>query len=1017
MPLVSDTAYPRLEPAPSPAEVVRFTPTLAEIAFVHRRTRQPGPRLALLVLLKTFQRLGYFIPLGQVPTPVVEHVAIHVPGLASPGAALAGYETSTYRSRLTGLVRDFVGVSAFGRRAHHVAQAASVEAAHACEDVADIINAAIEELVRQRFELPAFGTLVKLATAARATVNRGYHRRIADALPVGVRQRLNALLVLPPGQARTAWDRVKTEPKRPTPRNMRDFLRHLDWLRAQGAGTAVFTIIPTAKARSFAAEARTLTANGMAEMVEPKRLALMAALLQGQIARTLDDLADMFVRQMQRMHARAKEALAVHQLQQLEHTGGLIALLRATVLACRGDEPPEQRLAAVETLLLPDADAILERCAAYATTTDHGHIPFLSRLYRGHRRMFLNFLVAVLLVSTSQDRTLEQAIAFLLKHRAARSLTLRIGDEDAEAQGPGPEARRIRPRLDLSFVPPSWWPLVTGQKGRDPTPLTVDRRLFELCLFTQVMTELKSGDLCIPGSETYGDYRDQLVPWESYRRQIATYAEQAGLPATPMAIVTGLREQLAMRAAAVDAAFPANEHVEIVGDKPVLRRLRAKPEATGTADLERRLKERFAPIDLIDALADTEHWLNWTRHFGPVSGFDAKVDRPRERYLATVFCYGCKLGPSQAARAMKTLDRRQLAFINQRHVTEEALDAAITTVIDAYAGFHLPRHWGSGRSASADGTQWDLHPQSLMSEYHIRYGGYGGIGYYLVSDTYIALYSRFMACGAWEGNSILDFVSENQSALQPDTLHADTQGQSAPIFGLAHLLGIRLMPRIRNWQDLHFSRPDKDSHYPHIDALFSATVDWDLIETLLPDMLRVALSVKAGLIRPSAILRRLSTYSRKNKLYFAFRELGRVVRTIFLLDYLSSLELRHLIQAATNKSELFNKYAQWVAFGESGLESEGVRDEQRKLIKYNHLAANLLIFHTLVSMTRGLDQLATEGMAADGAALAGLSPYHTEHINRFGNYTLDFARIPVPLPIYLRAAPLEQLPGLLPDRM
>ena len=48
-----------------------------------------------------------------------------------------------------------------------------------------------------------------------------------------------------------------------------------------------------------------------------------------------------------------------------------------------------------------------------------------------------------------------------------------------------------------------------------------------------------------------------------------------------------------------------------------------------------------------------------------------------------------------------------------------------------------------------------------------------------------------------------------------------------------------------------------------------------------------------------------------------------------------------------------------------------MRDEQRKLIKYNHLAANLLIFHTLVSMTRGLDQLATEGMAADGAALAG----------------------------------------------
>ena len=169
-------------------------------------------------------------------------------------------------------------------------------------------------------------------------------------------------------------------------------------------------------------------------------------------------------------------------------------------------------------------------------------------------------------------------------------------------------------------------------------------------------------------------------------------------------------------------------------------------------------------------------------------------------------------------------------------------------------------------------------------------------------------------------------------------------------------------------------------------------------------MLRVAVSVKAGRIRPSAILRRLSTYSRKNKLYFAFRELGRVIRTIFLLNYLSSLELRHVIQAATNKSELFNKYAQWVAFGESGLVAEGVRDEQRKLIKYNHLAANLLIFHTLVSMTRGLENLTAEGVIFTDAALAGLSPYQTEHINRFGNYTLDFARIPAPLPIEIPAA-------------
>ena len=154
-------------------------------------------------------------------------------------------------------------------------------------------------------------------------------------------------------------------------------------------------------------------------------------------------------------------------------------------------------------------------------------------------------------------------------------------------------------------------------------------------------------------------------------------------------------------------------------------------------------------------------------------------------------------------------------------------------------------------------------------------------------------------------------------------MHADTHGQSAPIFGLAHLLGIELMPRIRSWQDLHLYRPDQAARYEHIDELFTATIDWELIEAHLPDMLRVALSIKAGRLLPSAILRRLATYSRKNRLYFAFRELGRVVRTGFLLRYLSSVELRRLINAATNKSEHFNRYAQWVSFGSSGLIDRG----------------------------------------------------------------------------------------------
>jgi hypothetical protein len=61
------------------------------------------------------------------------------------------------------------------------------------------------------------------------------------------------------------------------------------------------------------------------------------------------------------------------------------------------------------------------------------------------------------------------------------------------------------PPLDLSWVSEKWWPLVTGMRTRKQTPQRVARRHFEVCVFSQVMSGLLSGDLCIVGSEQFID--------------------------------------------------------------------------------------------------------------------------------------------------------------------------------------------------------------------------------------------------------------------------------------------------------------------------------------------------------------------------------------------------------------------------------------------------------------------------------------------------------------------------------
>lgn len=79
--------------------------------------------------------------------------------------------------------------------------------------------------------------------------------------------------------------------------------------------------------------------------------------------------------------------------------------------------------------------------------------------------------------------------------------------------------------------------------------------------------------------------------------------------------------------------------------------------------------------------------------------------------------------------------------MHQHHIDEAKLQAANTAIINAYNRFILPKHWGDG-TLSVDGTKWDIYENNLLAEYHIRYGGYGGIAYYHVSDSAIRSYTK-----------------------------------------------------------------------------------------------------------------------------------------------------------------------------------------------------------------------------------------------------------------------------------
>ena len=978
MAAIERTAYPQFRRNPVVRELIRtYTPTEAELAFVVERTRQPGHRLLMMVLLKTFQRLGYFCAIDEIPPAVVRHIRGALKLRAK--VKLGDIQPRTLY-RYHAQIRRHLGVRDFAQDGLDLATRSIAEAAAAMDNPADLINVAIEQLIRDRIELPSFSTLDRLARRVRALVNRRYFQLIAGRLAQDEKQRLDAMLVVEFGHHKSALQQIKRLPKRGSLTHFLDLLGHIHELDQFVDTSLALADIPELKRRHFAAEARALDAAELRDFTPAKRHAVLLCLIHRARVQARDDLVEMFIKRMANIHNRGKEELARLREQFRDKAEALVATMSDVirVLATHTSDTDAGREIRQLVISRGGVRVLQDDCSAVNAYSGDNYLPLLWAFYRSHRAAILKMVRSLDLVTTTEDTALVDAIQVVLEHERAR------GDW-------------LDQSVDLSFTSQLWRSTLIhrAENGEE----RIHRRHFEVCVFSALANELKSGDIAVRGSDAYADYREHLLPWEECEPRVADYCKQLNLPATAVEFVDALQARLTHVGELTDQGYMENSQVAIDEQGlPVLKRSRAKEMTRSARSLETAILERMHERSVIEILCDVSHWTHWTRHFGPLSGSDPKIDQPHQRYVLTTFTYGCNLGPAQAARHLRgAASAHMLSFVNRRHIDADKLAAACRDIINSYAGLQLPKFWGDGKSAAADGTKYDLYDQNLLASYHIRYGGYGGIAYHHVSDTYVALFSHFIPCGVWEAVYIIDGLLKNTSDIQPNRVHADTQGQSLPVFGLAHLLGIQLMPRIRNWHDYRFFRPDEDARYAHIDALFRETVDWDIIERHWKDLMQVVLSIKAGKIAASTLLRKLGNYSRKNRLYHAFKALGSAVRTLFLLQYISDQELREQITASTNKVESYNGFAKYLFFGGEGVIGENDPLEQEKAIKYNDLVANAVVFSNAVEQTRIIKKLMREGWKITRDDVAVLSPYVTTHIKRFGDYIIDIEAVPAPV--------------------
>ncbi|EPL6248495.1 TPA: Tn3 family transposase [Klebsiella pneumoniae] len=222
--------------------------------------------------------------------------------------------------------------------------------------------------------------------------------------------------------------------------------------------------------------------------------------------------------------------------------------------------------------------------------------------------------------------------------------------------------------------------------------------------------------------------------------------------------------------------------------------------------------------------------------------------------------------------------------------------------------------------------------------------------------------------------------------LRIEEHYTDTAGFTDHVFALMHLLGFRFAPRIRDLGETKLYVPQGVQAYPTLRPLIGGTLNIKHVRAHWDDILRLASSIKQGTVTASLMLRKLGSYPRQNGLAVALRELGRIERTLFILDWLQSVELRRRVHAGLNKGEARNSLARAVFFNRLGEIRDRSFEQQRYRASGLNLVTAAIVLWNTVYLERATQGLVEAGKPVDGELLQFLSPLGWEHINLTGDY-------------------------------
>ena len=828
--------------------------------------------------------------------------------------------------------------------------------------------------IQNKILLPGVTTLCRLIAEIRERTSKRLWRLLSALPTIEQKEKLKTLIKIREGKRFSNLDYYRKSPTTISSNSFNLAITRYVELKNFEIQSIDFSHIPPIRLKMIARHAGMITAPKIAEMPEPKRIAILVAFVKTFEVVALDDALEVLDQLTSEIISTAKRRVQKNQIRTLKDLDkSALALaevcalilndetnndaLRDEIFAKISKEKLIESINTVNSLVSREGDFYKEMIDQY-----------------GRVQRFLQMLLKnITFKAAPAGESTLQALNYLKSIEGGRKQILK------------------NPPVD--FITAAWKKQIYDENN------CITKQAYTLCILQQLQDSLRRRDIYVEHSERWSDTREKLLQgaaWQANRIQVS---RSLGHSLVASEVIEKLTSKLDESYKQVAANFSENTAITIdnSGKKTALTitHLDKLEESEVLVAFKEQVSALLPKIDLTEVLLEIDTHTGFTSEFNHVSEANSRADDLNISICAVLIAEACNIGLEPLIKNhIPALTQMRLNWVKQNYLRAETLTNANAKLVNYHSTLSLPKKWGGGEVASADGMRLVVPIPTINARPNRKFFGLTKKGltwYNFISNQYTGFHAIVVPGTLRDSIFVLEGILEQQTNLNPTEIMTDTAGASDMIFGLFWLLGYQFSPRLADAGESIFYRIDKSADYGVLNELATSTINMNRIEQHWDDMMRVAGSLKLGTVSASELIRSLLKSDKPSNLAKAIIDVGRINKTLYLLNYINDEDYRRRILTQLNRGEERHHVARAIFHGRRGEMRKPYREGQEDQLGALGLVLNAVVLWNTTYMESALNHLKNQSVTIDDDFEQRLSPLLYEHINVLGHYSFTLS--------------------------